>query len=292
MLYSMTGFGRKEVTIGDKTFLIEIKSLNGKQFDLNFRFPAILKPKEVDLRNHISSLVIRGSVDCFISLKDTGSAKPVTINTSLIRAYYHALKELGEELNIDSSQLLPALLKLPEVVTPASDAIIEQDFEQLTNAISQVVQQLMQHRADEGAVLREDLTLRIKNIETRSAMVQELEPRRKELVKENIEKILAEYVGKDAIDRQRLEQELVYYTEKIDIHEETVRLKTHCEYFFEILNNTAEISKGKKLSFVLQEIGREINTTGSKAYDAGIQRLVVEMKDELEKAKEQVLNIL
>ncbi|MET0392262.1 MAG: YicC/YloC family endoribonuclease [Chitinophagaceae bacterium] len=291
MLKSMTGFGRAESNVGDKTFLVDIKSLNGKQFELQLKIPAILKPFEFDIRRLLSEKLGRGSVDCMISLKETGSAKPVTINTELARAYYQPLAELSATLNLDPSHILSTLVKLPEVITPSSETLSSEEWQQLQQVILTAAGNLNAHRLNEGRSLEEDLLLRIGNIQKQQLEVQKLEPLRQQKIREGLVRLLEEKVGKENYDGNRLEQELIYYIEKIDISEEQVRLKNHCEYFKTLLEE-AEESKGKKLSFILQEIGREINTTGSKAYDATIQKCVVLMKDELEKAKEQVLNVL
>jgi uncharacterized protein (TIGR00255 family) len=291
MLKSMTGFGRAEQTVGDKTFLIDIKSLNGKQFELQLKMPAFLKPFEFDIRKILSEKLVRGSVDCMISLKETGNAKPVTINTQLAKAYYQSLASLSAELNLDPSSILSTLVKLPEVITPTSDTLTEEEWNQFENVLLTAVEELDLHRIEEGKALQTDLQQRIDNISFQQKKIVELEPLRQKKIREGIVGLLDEKVGKDAYDTNRLEQELIYYIEKIDISEEQVRLTNHCEYFLSVMTD-AENSKGKKLSFILQEIGREINTTGSKAYDSTIQKCVVMMKDELEKAKEQVLNIL
>jgi uncharacterized protein (TIGR00255 family) len=291
MLKSMTGFGRSEKNVGDKTFLVDIKSLNGKQFELQLRLPSILKPFEFDIRRILSEKLLRGSVDCMISLKDTGSAKPVTINTDLAKAYYKPLAELSAALNLDASHILSTLVKLPEVITPSSDTLSDAEWVDFQQVLQGAIDNLNIHRLNEGAMMEQDLQLRINNIEKQQAEVIKLEPLRQQKIREGITRLLEENVGKENYDGNRLEQELIYYIEKIDITEEQVRLKNHCDYFKTLLADTEE-SKGKKLSFVLQEVGREINTTGSKAYDSTIQKCVVMMKDELEKAKEQVLNVL
>lgn len=291
MLKSMTGFGRAERTVGDKTFLVDIKSLNGKQFELQLKIPAFLKPFEFDIRRLLADKLGRGSVDCMISLKDTGSAKPVSINTDLARAYYQPLAELSASLGLDTSNILSTLVKLPEVITPSSDTLTDTEWQQFQAVLEAAAASLTAHRLDEGRSLEEDLQLRIRNILQLQEEVIQLEPLRQQKIREGITRLLEENVGRENYDGNRLEQELIYYIEKIDISEEQVRLKNHCDYFLSVLAETEE-SKGKKLSFILQEIGREINTTGSKAYDASIQKCVVLMKDELEKAKEQVLNVL
>lgn len=291
MLKSMTGFGRAEQTENDKTFLVEIKALNGKQFELQLRLPPLLRPYEFEIRNILQEQLVRGSIDCMIIIKQNGTSKPVNINTDLIKAYYNQIKSLADELEIDSNSVLSALLRLPEVVTPTNDVLSESDFEEFKKVLFEALQNLNQHRADEGAALESDLVSRITNINEQEEAILKLEPNRKKRIKEEIDQLLEKHVGKENIDNNRMEQELIYYMEKIDIHEEQIRLRQHCEYFKSILQEPDE-GKGKKLSFILQEIGREINTTGSKAYDADIQKCVVKMKNELEKAKEQVLNVL
>ena len=291
MIKSMTGFGRAEQTVGDKTFLIDIKSLNGKQFELQLKMPAFLKPFEFDIRKILSEKLNRGSVDCTISLKETGNAKPVSINTDLARAYYKPLEQLSKELNLDTSTILSTLIKLPEVITPTSETLTSEEWEQFARVVQNAIDDLNFHRVEEGKSLEADLLLRIDNIIKQQEAVSKLEPLRQQKIRDGLTRQLEEKIGKENFDANRLEQELIYYIEKIDISEEQVRLKNHCEYFVAVMKED-EKAKGKKLSFILQEIGREINTTGAKAYDSTIQKCVVLMKDELEKAKEQVLNVL
>ena len=291
MLKSMTGFGRAEKNVGDKTFLVDIKSLNGKQFELQLKLPAFLKPFEFDIRRILSSRLGRGSVDCSISLKESGQAKPVSINIELAKAYFKPLADLSKALNLDTSHILSTLVKLPEVITPTGETLTPDEWDQFEKVIQAAIEDLNIHRLDEGKSLEKDLLQRIENIRKQEDEILKLEPNRQQAIRDGITKLLEENVGKENYDKNRLEQELIYYIEKIDISEEQVRLKNHCAYFISVLNEPDE-SKGKKLSFILQEIGREINTTGAKAYDAAIQKCVVIMKDELEKAKEQILNVL
>jgi len=291
MLKSMTGFGKAEQTVNDKTFLVEVKALNGKQLEMQLKLPALLRPYEFEIRTLLQEHLVRGTVDCFINIKQNGASKPVNINTDLIKAYYKQIDELATELKIDTNSVLSALLRLPEVVTPATDVLDENNFVEFKKVLVQALNELNHHRAEEGAILQKDLLQRIANIKEQEEAILVLEPNRKKRIVEEINQLLEKNVGKENIDNNRMEQELIYYMEKIDIHEEQIRLRQHCEYFNSILEEADE-SKGKKLSFILQEIGREINTTGSKAYDAAIQKCVVKMKDELEKAKEQVLNVL
>ncbi len=287
----MTGFGRAEQNVGDKTFLVDIKSLNGKQFELQLKMPAFLKPFEFDIRRILSENLGRGSVECSINLKQTGSAKPVTINVDLIKAYYQPVSEVAKELNLDASNILSSLLKLPEIISPTGDTLTDEEWRQFRIIIDTAINNVNEHRINEGSSLGQELLLRIDNILMQQQEVIVLEPLRQQRIREGMVKLLEEHAGKENYDQNRLEQELVYYIEKIDITEEQVRLRNHCEYFKTILSSSEE-EKGKKLSFILQEIGREINTTGAKAYDSSIQKCVVMMKDELEKAKEQILNVL
>ncbi|AWO01445.1 YicC family protein [Chitinophaga alhagiae] len=291
MLKSMTGFGRAEVTRGETTILAEIKSLNGKQFEVNLKMSPLLKPYEFDIRNLLQQELQRGTLDATINIKQNGATRPVVINTELARYYHQAITSMATDLSLPQEDMLNVLMKLPEVVTPASEQMEKSEWLEVEKVIRAAVAEMDAHRADEGAMLEKDLLLRIDNILLYTEKVKELDPLRKDKVRTRLETLLAEYVGKENVDANRMEQELIFYLEKLDISEELIRLQNHCRYFKDILNE-ADAAKGKKLGFVLQEIGREINTTGSKANDAGIQQWVVMMKDELEKAKEQVLNVL
>jgi uncharacterized protein (TIGR00255 family) len=287
----MTGYGRAEQTINEKTFLVEVRSLNGKQYDIRLLLPALLKPYEFEVRNTLNEGLLRGSIECTITIKQNGGAKPVVINTELLKAYYSQVAQLSIELNVPMENILSTLLKLPDVITQSTEVLGEQDWLEFKALLKQAIKQLNDHRSEEGKSMEKDLIERINNIEELQVKVALLEPKRREKIREGLKKVLEDNVGKENYDPNRLEQELIYYIEKIDISEETVRLKNHCNYFRAIMEEK-ELIKGKKLSFILQEIGREINTTGSKAYDADVQKAVVLMKDELEKAKEQVLNVL
>lgn len=287
----MTGYGRAEQTIKDKTFLTEIRALNGKQYDVRLIIPSLLKPYEFEVRNILTEGLIRGSIECMITIKQNGSVKPVTINTELAKAYYQPVLQLSEELNLGTENILSTLLKLPEVITTSTEMLQEEEWKSFELILKEAIYHLNEHRKEEGKSLENDIEKRIHNIELLQNIISKLEPQRRQKIREGLVKILEENTGKENYDPNRMEQELIYYIEKIDISEEQVRLKNHCDYFRTVLNEK-EISKGKKLSFILQEIGREINTTGSKAYHAEVQKAVVLMKDELEKAKEQILNVL
>ena len=291
MLHSMTGYGRSEKSIGEKNFLVEIRSLNGKQFDLRLNIPSLLKPFEFEVRNTLNEGLQRGSVECNITIKLNGASKPVTINTELAKAYYQPVAQLANELQLETGDILSTILKLPDVITPSTEMLSDEEWNQVTNLIKEAIAELNKHREDEGRSIEKDLLVRLANIEAQQKIIAELEPLRRTKIREGLKKVLEENVGKENYDPNRLEQELIFYIEKIDISEEQVRLNNHCAYFRSILAEK-ETAKGKKLSFILQEFGREINTTGSKAYDATIQKAVILMKDELEKAKEQILNVL
>ena len=292
MLYSMTGYGRIEHAIGDKNFLIEIRSLNCKQLELQIKLAPCLKTYEADIRTMIAEKLLRGSVECSIFLKQNGGVvKSAALNIGLIKAYYEQLITLAKELKVDMSNVLGSVLQLSDAVIPAAEILVDVEWESLKQAVNKALELLCKHRKQEGKILEKDLAQRIHNILAQQTAVALLAPERKQRVKNNLVKLLGEHVGKENYDANRLEQELIYYIEKIDITEEQVRLKAHCDYFMLAIAEN-EISKGKKLSFILQEIGREINTTGAKANDAAMQKCVVIMKDELEKAKEQLYNIL
>jgi uncharacterized protein (TIGR00255 family) len=287
----MTGYGRGECVINERIFIVELRSLNGKQFELLLKIPPILKPFEFELRNFLAENLVRGSVECTITMKQNGSSKNSSINLDLARSYYKQLKQLTDELDADDSQLLASILRIPDVISMGTEVLADSDWNQVKKVLDESVTMINKHRLDEGAAMKKELLLRIENIESLQKKLAVLEPLRKQKIRENIQKLLEENVGAEMVDKNRFEQELIYYFEKIDLTEEQVRLTNHCNYFKTLLDDP-EVAKGRKLSFLLQEIGREINTTGSKAYDANIQKNVVEMKDELEKAKEQVLNIL
>jgi len=291
MLYSMTGYGRAESNFNEKTFIVEVKSLNGKQFDLRLNIPSPLKPYEVEIRNKLNETILRGSVECNIQIKSNGITKPISINKELAKSYYQPIMELADELGITKENILSTLLKMPDVVASTNEVFTEEEWKVLAGVLQQAIDLLMKHRLEEGKSIEKDLVERVAAISAQQAIIEKIEPIRRAKVKENLIKQLEQHIGADKYDANRLEQELIYYIEKIDISEERVRLTNHCAYFNTILLEK-DPSKGKKLSFILQEMGREINTTGSKANDVDIQKAVILMKDELEKAKEQILNVL
>ncbi len=291
MLRSMTGFGKAEHTFSDAGVRVEIRSLNGKMLDLNLKIPPLLKPYEFEIRSILKNNLWRGSLDVFIQVTRHGASRPMEINTGLARSYFESINAMISDFQLPKDNLMSAILQLPEVVAPSAEELSESEWEQIKQVLEEAIQKLDAHRINEGKVLEKELLLRIQNIENFQAGIRELEPLRKEKIRKRLEDALSEWMSKEQIDKNRLEQELIFYIEKLDITEEQVRLANHCRYFREILKEESP-AKGKKLNFILQETGREINTTGAKANDAELQRYVVQMKDELEKAKEQIMNVL
>lgn len=296
MIYSMTGYGRAEGMAGNRQVIVEIKSLNGKQFELNNRFTPLLKAYEADIRNELMRILKRGTIDLSVIIKQEGANKPMQVNTDLAKYYYHAMTAIADELSLDvkshPEQVLATLMRMPEVVAAESDSLPEADWLEIKKLITIASENLAAHRLEEGKEIEKDLLMNISNIETLLLDVEKYEPARIERIRQRINGSLQEWVDKERIDINRLEQELIFYIEKIDFSEEKQRLRTHCNYFAQLTQEGDVNGAGKKLGFVLQEVGREINTLGSKANDADIQKIVVNMKDGLEKAKEQVLNVL
>lgn len=291
----MTGYGRAEGLLrGSLQVTVEIRSLNGKSFELNNRFPPALRPFEAHIRKLLQQILIRGSVDIAISFKQNDSARPVAVNKELAGFYYQAMQDIAQTLSLKTSEehALQTLMGLPDVIAPDTEGLEEQDWPDMQPVIEAAAGALLQFRRNEGTAVQKDLSERVDNIEQLLAEVLPLEKERINRIRQRIQASLEEWVGKQNTDENRFEQELIYYLEKIDFSEEKQRLAAHCRYFKELVQQGGGEGIGKKLGFVLQEIGREINTLGSKANDAGIQKIVVNMKDELEKAKEQVLNVL
>lgn len=291
MVYSMTGFGRAEGVVNGRQIVVEIKSLNGKQFEIGIKLPPILRSYELDIRNLLSTKLIRGSIDFNIAVRQDGASKPMVINTDLAIYYYKGMKQISDKLNLPEDNALSTIMRMPEVVVPESDVLPEEEFEAVAKVIEEAANLLMEHRKNEGEALGKDLSLRITNIEALLDHILPLEAQRTDKIRTRLNNSLRDVVGAENIDANRFEQELIYYIERMDFSEEKTRLTQHCTYFHNIINRE-DVSKGKKLGFILQEVGREINTLGAKANNADIQQMVIGMKDELEKAKEQVLNVL
>jgi uncharacterized protein (TIGR00255 family) len=291
MLHSMTGFGRAEATVAGRQVVAEVKSLNGKSFDINTgRLPYMLRAWELEVRSLVSRMLVRGTSDVSISIRLDGSTRGVSINMDLAAAYYKSMQELAKRLNLPEEDMLPTLLRMPEIISAEQEALPEEDWLQVKQVLEDAIGRLIGHRRIEGAALQKDLLERMDAIEAAVARLAPMEPRRMERVRERLQASL-QALGAESKDPNRFEQELIYYLEKMDVSEEKTRLAQHIKYFRETVVNE-DLSKGKVLGFILQEIGREINTLGAKANDAAIQQTVVGMKDELEKAKEQVLNVL
>lgn len=287
----MTGFGLASTDHGSVKFSVEIKSLNSKFLELGLKIPRAFSDKELYLRNLCNKAIERGKVSMAITVeRSEESQKGASINETLLKKYYTQLVEVNKSLGADISNLLPSVLNLPEVITYTEEEASESEWEILEATFQKALKNFGQFREDEGKVLKADLELRIKNILGFFAEVETLAPLRIPHIKTRLTQFLEDTVGKVNYDQNRFEQELIYYIDKLDITEEQTRLKSHCDYFIATLKD--KDANGKKLGFISQEIGREINTMGAKANDAQIQQLVVGMKEELEKIKEQLLNVL
>ncbi|MEM8908327.1 MAG: YicC/YloC family endoribonuclease [Bacteroidota bacterium] len=289
MLLSMTGYGRAVQTYADRTITVEIRSLNSKFTDLRFKIPQNYKEKEPEMRKIISETAERGKIDVTIDVKSLEGDGEYALNLALFKKYHKELTELSTELQIQSADILQAILRLPNVVAADERSIDEEEWKVLKSVLQEALTQFTLFRKEEGEAMERDCRTRVEEIANEIDRLDPFEAERVNKLRERIRKKMEEYVGKENIDANRFEQEILYYLEKIDITEEKVRLAQHCKYFQEVLA-TKNSLKGRKLSFISQEMGREINTLGSKANSSEIQRIVVRMKDELEKIKEQVAN--
>ena len=287
----MTGYGLAANDFARAKYTVEIKSLNSKFLELSLRIPKAFSDKEFLLRNECSKQIERGKVNISISVEYAeGTLKTSTINQSLLKHYYIQLKASAEDLGDTGAGLLQMALNFPEVVQYGIDEASEDEWKILHKTFEQALVDFQNFRKDEGNVLKQDLILRINNIMEGMRLVSEQEPNRIPTIRERLNHFLEGAVGRENVDHNRFEQELIYYIDKLDITEEKIRLKSHCDYFIEALKD--KDANGKKLGFISQEIGREVNTMGSKANDAKMQQMVVGMKEELEKIKEQLLNVL
>ena len=286
MILSMTGYGKAEKSLSNKKVTIEIKSLNSKQIDMNVRMPSVYREKELICRQKISTELKRGKIDVSFFVENTGQEANITLNKSLIKTYYSELKEINDELNI-SEPLMNVVMRMPEVFKTEKENLDQNEWLEIEKLLDQAIVNLTAFRADEGKAMENDFKIRIKNIQTILDEIEKTESNRIEDKKNRLQEKINSLTTE--VDKNRFEQELIYYLEKLDITEEIVRLNNHLSYFIE---NLAAPSQGKKLGFICQEIGREINTIGSKSNNAQMQQLVVRMKDELEKIKEQILNVL
>jgi len=291
MIKSMTGYGLASTDQENTKFAVEIKSLNSKFLELNLKLPRAYADKELLLRNICSKEIERGKVNVSINIeRSEENLKGATINAALLSKYYKQLEAINVDLGANSNNLLQAVLSFPEVISYTEEVVNEGEWDILQRTFNAALENFNQFRETEGAVLKQDLELRIKNILGFFAQIEVLAPLRIPQIRTRLNQFLEEIAGKVNVDQNRLEQELIYYIDKLDITEEKIRLKSHCDYFTETLKS--KDANGKKLGFISQEIGREINTMGAKANDAQIQQLVVGMKEELEKIKEQLLNVI
>ena len=291
MIKSMTGFGISSQDLGNVKYTVELKSLNSKFLELSIKLPRTFADKEFELRNECSRLIDRGKVNLsFTAEQNEVKTAAASIDVALLKQYLQQLKEVSSQVNEPTSNLLQLALGLPDVVKYTEEKASEDEWKTVKQVFNKAVEAFQQFRLDEGNMLENDLKLRISNIFENLSKVEIEEPARIVTIKERLNNFLSEAVGRENIDQNRFEQELIYYIDKLDITEEKIRLKTHCDYFLETLKSAD--ANGKKLGFIAQEIGREVNTLGSKANNAIIQKLVVGMKEELEKIKEQLLNVL
>ncbi len=291
MLVSMTGFGKAVCVLDNKKLTIEVKSLNSKQLDVNSRIPGFYKEKEIVIRNLLGAKLVRGKIDFGIYVELTGGDASSVINTAVVKTYYNQLKGIADELGIvGDTDILGTIMRMPDTLKSEREELDDKEWKEVEKTILSALQEIQLYREQEGVALEKDIVQRIKNIEDLLKQVEPFESERIEHVKARISHNLKELVEGEDYDRNRFEQELIFYLEKYDITEEKVRLAHHCEYFLKTLELKEPV--GKKLGFITQEIGREINTMGSKANDKDIQKRVILMKDELEKIKEQLLNVL
>lgn len=287
----MTGYGRATGSFEEKTISVEIRALNSKMTDVKIRLPGDYKEKEVELRKIITEHAERGKLDVVVDVQNADGAAIVSLNEALFRGYHRELTRLTGELGIGQTDLLQAILRIPNVVAASSGEVNEDEWEAVCEIVTRALEHLHSFRRQEGRALEADLRLRVANILILLSEVTPFEQERFTRMRDRLRNNLEEGIGKENVDSNRFEQEILYYLEKMDITEEKVRLEQHCKYFLEQVENTKQ-SAGRTLNFISQEMGREINTMGAKAYDADIQRLVVQMKDELEKIKEQLANVL
>lgn len=292
MMVSMTGFGKTTCEIYGKNIAIEVKSLNSKQLDIYCRLPILYKDKDIEIRNLIASKLKRGKIDFIINLDSIESATSSKINFSLVKDYFEQLKEIDNKLGIrtDETTLLSTIMRFPDVMKTEKEELAETEWALLTSKIEETLDLVDSFRNQEGCALEKDIIARIRLIEDLLATIQPFEEERMLKLREKLLNGFNELADKDKVDTNRFEQEMIYYLERLDITEEKVRLKNHCSFFCSV--SKEEDQAGKKLGFIAQEIGREINTIGSKANHSEIQKIVVRMKDELEKIKEQLMNVL
>ena len=291
MIKSMTGFGRAEFEVNNKKITIEIKSLNSKQTDINTRIPALYREKDIEIRRELSDKLERGKIDFSLYIENLGDETSTKINEPILKSYFNHLSKISSDLNLTIDQsTLQAVLRLPDVVKTEYLTLDEQEWSNVLKNIQKAIADIDKFREQEGNALRMDIVKNITTIQKLQAMIEPFEPHRLDSVKARLSENLESLKLNGGVDKNRFEQELIFYLEKLDINEEKVRLANHLKYFLETIEEP--VNSGKKLGFISQEIGREINTIGSKANHIEIQRLIVQMKDYLERIKEQLLNVL
>lgn len=289
MLLSMTGYGRETTTYKDKTITVEIRSLNSKFTDVRLKIPQNFREKETELRRIITEALERGKIELTLEVKSHQGDDGYGLNQALFKKYYRELSKLADELDTPKGDIIQSILRLPNVVTTDEDEIEEEVWAAILKTLNAAIDKFNNFRLSEGKAMEEDMRSRVRNIQEAQSKLDPHEEERVTRLRQRLHQNLEDYLGKDKVDENRFEQEILFYLEKIDITEEKVRLGQHCLYFLEEMDKNYK-QKGRKLSFITQEMGREINTLGAKAYSSEIQRLVVGMKDELEKIKEQVAN--
>lgn len=290
MIQSMTGYGKAELSQNGKTIKAEIRSLNSKFLDLNLRLPFSFKDKEIEVRGLVTEKLQRGKIDLFISIETGADEKNIAINKELAKRYYQELKSLSKELETGKKNLLEMVMQMPDVISAEKSNYTDEELAPMIQVLREAVEDLRQFRIKDGAGLEKIFRGNVTTILSLAEQVETYEKERIEIIQTRLRNQLTELVSSEEYDRNRFEQELIYYLERMDFTEEKVRLRSHCDYFLKVLVENE--SNGRKLNFISQEMGREINTMGSKANHASIQKLVVQMKDELEKIKEQLLNVL
>lgn len=291
MILSMTGYGRSQVLLGDVYFTVEIKALNSKTTDIRCKMPSNFADREMPIRKLLTDEIVRGRIEFNIYTGDEGTADDYTINTDLLQRYFHQLKALQGSMNISDADIFTAVMRIPSVTQTNTHVLSDEDFEKVEKTILEAIAALNTFRKAEGTQLALDLRSRVTGIQEKVLAIAPLEENRIVKIKERMRKNLDDFIQSERIDENRFEQEIIYYLERIDITEEKVRLTQHCVYFLEQLDNN-DTQVGKILAFIAQEMGREINTLGAKAQDPELQQVVVQMKDELEKIKEQLANII
>lgn len=290
MIQSMTGYGKKTIQLPTKKITLELKTLNSKNLDLNVRIPNYYKEKELDVRKTISSKLVRGKIDFSIYVEMTADGSLTTINGALVKNYMQQLRNIIQSGGTNDVELLQMAIRLPDALKTEREELDESEWELINDGIAEVIDKLIDYRKEEGKALEEDFRKSIQTISNLLEEVKTMDTERLGAIRSRLDKAIEEIQSKNQVDRNRFEQEVLFYLEKMDINEEKVRLASHLEYFIKTLD--ASESNGKKLGFIAQEMGREINTTGAKANFAPMQKIVIQMKNELEQIKEQVLNVL